>query len=362
MTPTTSKKTTIKEVLIEPLNIELDEPFTIAIGKKERIENAVITIVLENGIEGYGEAAPLEPINGENQATVLAVLNSCRDYLIGRDAASYRPISEGLRSIFWPQITARCAIEMALLDAFTKTLDVPLYRFLGGMENRIETDYTIDIVSPDAAREDAAALAGEGYRILKIKVGTNPREDIERLLAIRDGAPGCQVTVDANQGFTPSEALHFLEWLDKHDIRPILFEQPVARHDLAGMKFVRDHTSVPVAADESVFTSADAVRVVRSGCADIINIKTMKSGLLGALDIAAVARSANIELMIGCMLESTLSKSASVHLAAGLGGFRFVDLDPHAHPERDPFTGGPSFAAPAYTLTDEHPGIGVWKK
>ncbi len=354
--------TTIKEVLIEPLNIELDEPFTIAIGKKERIENAVITIVLENGIEGYGEAAPLEPINGENQATALAVLNSCRDYLIGRDAASYRSISEQLRSIFWPQITARCAIEMALLDAFTRTLDIPLYRFLGGMENRIETDYTIDIVSPDNARADAAALAGEGYRILKIKVGTNPGEDIDRLLAIQDGAPGCQVTVDANQGFTPYEAVQFLERLDKHDIRPLLFEQPVARHDLAGMKFVRDHTSVPVAADESVFTSADAVQVVRSGCADVINIKTMKSGLMGALDIAAVARSAHIELMIGCMLESTLSKSASVHLAAGLGGFRFVDLDPHPHPERDPYGGGPSFAAPAYTLTDEHPGIGVWKK
>jgi L-alanine-DL-glutamate epimerase-like enolase superfamily enzyme len=102
--------------------------------------------------------------------------------------------------------------------------------------------------------------------------------------------------------------------------------------------------------------------VIRSGCADVINIKTMKSGLLGALDIAAVARSAHVELMIGCMLESTLSKSASVHLAAGLGGFRFVDLDPHAHPERDPFVGGPDFVVPAYTLTDDRPGIGVRKR
>jgi len=354
--------TTIKQVTLEPLNIELDEPFTIAIGKKERIENVLVTIVLENGIQGYGEAAPLEPINGENQATVMAVLESCTDYLVGQEAASYRTISRRLESIFRPQITARCAVEMALLDAFTRTLDVPLYRFFGGVERRIETDYTIDIVPPETAKKDAARLAGEGYRILKIKVGSDPEEDIDRLLAICDGAPGCRVTVDANQGFTPAQAVGFMRELDKRDIHPVLFEQPVARDDLEGMRFVRNHVSVPVAADESVFTPADAVRVIRTGCADIINIKTMKSGLLGALDIAAAARSAHVDLMIGCMLESTLSKSASVHLAAGLGGFRYVDLDPHAHPERDPFTGGPAFEAPAYTLTDDHPGIGVWKK
>jgi len=354
--------TTIKQVTVEPLNIELDEPFTIAIGKKERIENVLVTIVLENGIQGYGEAAPLEPINGENQATVMAVLNSCTEYLVGQEAASYRTISERLRSIFRPQITARCAVEMALLDAFTRTLDIPLYRFFGGLENRIETDYTIDIVPPDKAQKDAARLAREGYRVLKIKVGSDPEEDIERLLAIRKGAPDCRVTVDANQGFNPAQAVGFMKDLEKRNIRPVLFEQPVARDDLEGMRFVREHVTVPVAADESVFTPADAIRVIRSGCADIINIKTMKSGLLGALDIAAVARSAHVELMIGCMLESTLSKSASVHLAAGVGGFRYVDLDPHAHPERDPFAGGPAFKAPAYTLDDEHPGIGVRRK
>jgi L-alanine-DL-glutamate epimerase-like enolase superfamily enzyme len=354
--------TTIRQVLVEPLNIELDQPFTIAIGKKEGIENVLVTIVLENGIHGYGEAAPLENINGENQATVTAVLNSCRNLLVDQNVARYRAISERLESIFRPQITARCAVEMALLDAFTKTLDLPLYRFFGGTEHRIETDYTIDIVPPDTARKNAARLAESGYRTLKIKVGSDPGEDLKRLLAIREGAPDCRVTVDANQGFTPAEAVGFMRKLEKQDIRPVLFEQPVARDDLEGMRFVREHISVPVAADESVFTPADAVRVIRSGCADIINIKTMKSGLLGALDIAAVARSAHMELMIGCMLESTLSKSASVHMAAGLGGFRYVDLDPHPHPERDPFTGGPAFSAPAYTLSDEHPGIGVRKK
>ncbi len=121
----------IIKVFIDPINVALDEPFRIAIGTKYSIENALVTVVLSNGIEGYGEAAPLEPINGENQATVLATLNSCRDFLIGNDISEYTAIAKKLKSVFWAQVTARCAIEMALLDAFTKCLDIPFYKFLG---------------------------------------------------------------------------------------------------------------------------------------------------------------------------------------------------------------------------------------
>jgi L-Ala-D/L-Glu epimerase len=193
----------IIKVFIDPINVALDEPFKIAIGTKYSIENALVTIVLSNGIEGYGEAAPLEPINGENQATVLATLNSCRDFLIGNDISGYTAIAKKLKSVFWAQVTARCAIEMALLDAYTKCLDIPFYKFLGGSDNKVETDYTIDIVTPDIARINAAKLAGKGYRILKTKVGKNLTDDIDRILAIREGAPGCGITLDANQGYSP---------------------------------------------------------------------------------------------------------------------------------------------------------------
>jgi L-Ala-D/L-Glu epimerase len=352
----------IKQVTIEPLNIPLEEPFTIAIGTKYNIENVLITLELENGILGFGEAAPLEPINGENQATVLATLQGCREFLMGRDVSDFRMISKHLKSVFWPQITARCAVEMALLDAFTKSLDIPLYKFFGGVVNKIETDYTVDIVPRDIAKANAATLAAKGYRILKTKVGKNLVEDIDRILAIREGAPGCGITLDANQGFSPGDAVFFLEELVKNNIRPILFEQPVVKSDLRGMKFVKDHTSIPIAADESVFTAADAIRIVRMGCADVINIKIMKSGIVEALDIAAIARSANIKLMIGCMLETRLALGCSVHLVAGLGGFDYIDLDPHLNPEQEPFTGGPEFKDPWYTISDKLPGIGAGRK
>lgn len=352
----------IKEVFIDPINVTLDEPFKIAIGTKYSIENVLVTVVLENGIEGYGEAAPLEPVNGENQATVIATLRSCENFIAGKDISEYKIISRNLKNVFWAQVTARCAVEMALLDAYTKSLNIPLYRFLGGTNNRIETDYTIDIVSSEIAKVNAARLAEKGYRILKTKVGKNLNDDINRILAIKEGAPGCGIILDANQGFSPCEAVHFLETLDKNNIRPLLFEQPVIKTDLQGMKFVKDHTSVPIAADESVFTSADAVNIVRYGCADIINIKLMKSGIIEALDIAAVALGANIKLMIGCMLESRLGLGCSVHFAAGVGRFDYIDLDPHIDPGREPFSGGPDYISPCYTISDDLPGIGIMKK
>lgn len=356
------KQIKISRVVVEPLNIELDEPFRIAIGTKYSIENALVTIVLENGIEGYGEAAPLEPINGENQATALATLNSCVDFLVGREISDYRAIAATLKSVFNVQVTARCAVEMALLDAWTKVLNIPLYQFFGGAGNRVETDYTVDIVPADIARRNAARLAAEGYTVLKTKVGKDVQEDIDRLLAIREGAPGCGITIDANQGYSACEAVHFIEEMGKNNIRPKLFEQPVVRYDLQGMRFVKDHTSIPIAADESVFTSADAINVVRTGCADYINVKLMKSGILEALDIVAIARSANLKLMMGCMLESKLALGCAVHFVAGTGCFSHVDLDPHIAPDREPFSGGPDYKAPFYYLSADLPGIGCLRR
>jgi len=182
-------KAKISKVIIEPINIKLDKPFTIAIGTKYCIENVIITVVLENGIEGHGEAAPLESINGENQATVIATLESCKGFIVGKDVSEYKAISKTLKSVFWAQVTARCAVEMALLDAYTKLINIPLYKFFGGVTNKIETDYTVDIVPPETARKNAEKYAREGYHILKTKVGKKLKDDIDRILAIKEGAP-----------------------------------------------------------------------------------------------------------------------------------------------------------------------------
>ena len=351
--------TSIKRINIVPLNIPLEAPFKIAIGIKNSIQNVLVTIQLENGMEGYGEAAPLEPINGENQATAMATIKSCEEFLIGEDVRHYKEISVKLKSVFWAQAAARCAIEMAIIDAYTKTLNVPLYQFFGGAQRTIETDFTIGIVSAETAKNSATNLAQRGYHTIKTKVGNHIDEDIARILAIKEGAPKCEIMIDANQGYSTQEALQFLEKLKENKVTPALFEQPVLKHDLEGMRFIKNNTSIPIAADETVFTSADATAVAKSECADLINIKLMKSGIVEALEIAAIARKSNIRLMIGCMLETKLGLGCAAHFAAGLGGFEFVDLDPHLYPDADPFIGGPDFVEPFYNFSATEVGIGI---
>ena len=354
------KSLKISKMFVEPLSIEMD-PFPIALGVMTHLDNAFVTIVLENGIEGYGEAAPIMTISGENQQTIMGTLNSCREFIVGQDINNYRSIAYTLKSAFWAQSAARCAIEMALLDAYTKSLKIPFYRFLGGTDNRIETDFTIAIVPAEQAKQEAIQLAAEGFRVIKTKVGVNLKEDVERVLAIRDGAPDCGILIDANQGYSPKTALRFINEVVNHGIYPVMFEQPVHKNDLAGMKHVRDNTEILVGADESVFTRADAINIVRTGCADAINIKLMKSCIIESLDIAAVARSANLKLMIGCMVETNLALGCAVHFAAGVGGFEFIDLDPSFEASECPVSGGPVYRAPLWTIGPE-PGLGFGKR
>lgn len=354
--------TRIRSVEFEPLNVPLLEPFVIAIGRLDQVRNVLITLRLENGVIGYGEAAPLEPINGENQATVTATLQTLAPWLQGREALEWRKLSAEIYTVFSMQSAARAGLEMALLDAVTKTMRVPMYQFFGGATNFVETDISIPIVEASRAQELATNIAAEGVRTIKIKVGSGLEADIARTLAVMDGAPGCQIILDANQGYSAPEAVELLRELAERGVRIQMFEQPVPKHDHLGMKFVTEHGRVPVAADETVFYAADALRVAATGSANVVNIKLMKSGLVEGMDIAAVCRAGHVRLMIGGMIETRLAMCCSAHFAAGNGGFDFVDLDTPLLLAEDPFEGGYQRQGGRYSLDHIQAGIGCWPK
>jgi L-Ala-D/L-Glu epimerase len=357
-----STDTRIRAIEFEPLNIPLLEPFVIAIGRLDEVRNVLITVRLENGVIGYGEAAPLEPLNGENQATVLATLQTLAPLLAGRDVMQWRLLSKEMAGIFSAQSAARAGLEMALLDAATKAMGVPLYQFLGGMSDHIETDISIPIVEPERAKELAAGIAAQGMRYIKIKVGNGLEADIARTLAVQAGAPNCGIQLDANQGYSPPEAVELLRELAARGVRVRQFEQPVPKHDRLGLKFVTEQGHVPVAADEAVFCANDALELAAMGAVNVVNIKLMKSGLVEGLDIAAVCRAAHIRLMIGGMIESKLAMSCSAHFAAGLGGFDYIDLDTPFLLAENPFEGGYRVEGPIYHLGHIQAGIGCWPK
>lgn len=340
--------TLIRRVVVEGLDIALKKPFGIAGGAQTRAANALVTVELEDGTQGFGEAAPFPAFNGETQTGAIAAVLAARPAVIGADARSFRAIAAAIRPLGAGTGSARCAIETAVLDALARHAGLPLWSFFGGSARSLATDITITTGSIAEARAEATAFTASGFSQLKVKIGAGtPEDDVARVAAIHEAAPGAGLILDGNGGLSARAALAVVEALSALGIKPILLEQPVPGDDWEGLVEVSRKAGVPVAADESVATAADALRVAQLGAAQVINIKLMKSGVVEAMAIAEVARAAGLGLMIGGMVEATLAMSMSACFAAGLGGFSFVDLDTPLFLADEPFEGG-------YARSGEH--------
>lgn len=317
----------IASLTAEPLDLPLSEPFEISLGVQHEAANVLVTAETEDGVKGYGEGSPLPPVTGETRTAALETANAAAEVVEGRPIGDYRNIVNDLRNTFPGMVSATFAVETALLDAFCRERGIAMSELFGSTPSPVETDMTIPIVSPGTAKERAERAVEQGYGHLKIKTGNDVSEDVERVVAIRAAAPDAALKVDANQGWTPKETVWFADRIAEEGIHLELIEQPVPKTDVVGLADTRSRVDIPIAADETVFTPQDAVRVVREDAADIINVKLGKSGPLATADIAAIAKAADLDLMVGCMLESSIGIHASAHVVAGIGAFSYVDLD-----------------------------------
>lgn len=311
----------------EPLDLPLEEPFEISLGTQYKASNLLVTVETDADITGYGEGSPLLPVSGETQGSAIETASAAAEVVEGRSVGEYRKIVRDLRSTLAHAPAATFAVETAVLDAFCRERQIPLAELFGGTPSPVETDMTIGIMSPKEAADHAERALDLGFRNLKIKAGNNISKDVERVIAVAGVASDAVLKVDANQGWTPKETIWFANRVRDQGIRLALIEQPVSKDDLTGLAATRERVDIPIAADEAVFTSEDALAVVRAGAADVINVKLGKSGPLAILDIAAIAQAAGLELMIGCMLESAIGIHTSAHVVSGIGGFDYIDLD-----------------------------------
>jgi L-alanine-DL-glutamate epimerase-like enolase superfamily enzyme len=350
----------IADVTATPLDIELNEPFGIATGAQLTAHNALVTVTLSDGTVGIGEAAPFPAVNGETQSAVLSAFSEARATLVGLDGLRFRAASSAARDALPDVPTARAAFEGALLDAICRRAQLSLWSFFGGAEPLLMSDITITTGSSEAAEAAARRAVAAGFRTLKVKVGGVPfDQDRARLVKITETAPAAALVLDANASLSAEAALDLLSALGPARSRVTLFEQPCAKSDLAGLRRVRERAGTRVAADESACSASDVITLVAERAVDVINIKTMKSGLVEALDMIAVARAAKLGLMIGGMVESKLSMTVSACLAAGIGGFEFVDLDTPWFMKNAPFTGGWEERGPALRVDQIGMGHGV---
>ncbi|MFC7078877.1 dipeptide epimerase [Halorussus caseinilyticus] len=312
---------------VRPLNLPLEGPIETALGTKREATNLLVTVETASGTTGYGEGSPIPMVTGETQAAAIETARAATEVLEGRDVRDYRALVGDVRSAFPGMVSALFAVETAILDAYCRERGIALAELFGGSPEPVETDQTIPIEEPATAAGKATAAVEAGFDHLKLKTGGDVGDDVERVAAVAEAVPDAALKVDANQGWTPKETVRFADRVADRGVELELIEQPVPADDVTGLAQTRELVGVPIAADEAVFTPADAVRVVREEAADVLNAKLGKSGPLAVGDIAAIARGADLDLMVGCMLESAVGIHTSAHVVAGTGAFSYVDLD-----------------------------------
>lgn len=343
------------------ISVPLRVPFKTALRTVNSVEDVVVEIHTDEGAVGYGEAPPTGVITGD---TTGAIIGAIRDHIskaiLGKEVDDFENLMMAVQNSMVKNTSAKAAVDMALWDLYGQLYKIPAYKLMGGSRKSIVTDITISVNDPETMAKDAADAIARGYDCLKVKVGKEPEKDIARLSAIREVVPKrTLIRIDANQGWTPKEAVRILNGMQEKGLDIEFVEQPVKGHDIEGLKYVTERSYVPVLADESVFSVEDAFQILQMRAADMINIKLMKcGGLYNGLKIATAAEVYGVECMIGCMLEAKISVNAAVHLACAKQIITKIDLDGPVLCSEDPILGGAVFNEKEITVSDE-PGLGI---
>ncbi len=349
---------TIQAIELIRAILPFHEPFEYALSVASDTENIFVRLITDEGLVGIGEASPSPAITGDTADTMMVAGRTLASLLLGKDSGDI----EGLTRVMARQLaghpTIRSGFDMALYDLAAKAAGMPLYRFLGGTRRTFQTDNTVGMDTPERMAVKAAEFVGQGYSAIKAKVGTGYQIDVARIRLIREAVgPNVPIRIDANQGWDVPTAIRILSTVAPFDIE--YCEQPVARPDLDGMRRVRDHTSIPIMADESLFDHHDALALVTGGCCDYLNIKLSKSaGINTGLKITAIAEAAGTACMVGCMSETRLGLSAAAHFISARPIVRFADLDSHVDHTIDPVIDGVEIDGDSVRLP-EGPGHGA---
>lgn len=351
----------ITAVRTRRISAPLHTPFVTALRRATAVETLLVEVVDADGRSGFGEAPQVWAVTGASLAGSQACVEEMMaPLLVGRDpddlAARCRDVA---RAVVGNE-AAKMAVEIALHDLAARRLDIPLVRLLGGTNLTVPTDVTLSAGEPGALAVTAKQRLSEGFTVLKLKVGTDAAGDLARIRAVCDVLePGLRLRLDANQGWTPRDALNIINRIAALELPVELVEQPVARHDLDGLAWVSARADLPIMADESVFGVRDLVEVIRRRAADLVNVKLAKSGgLTTARTLLELATAHGLGTCVGSMMEGPVGIGAAASLVAAHPTTVVSDLDAAWWLAESPVTGGIRYDGATVVLPDA-PGLGV---
>jgi len=352
----------IKDINIWKADLGNTKPYTIAFKTVDEVFNAFVELTLTDGTTGIGAGNPSEYVTGEHlNQTMEALSERNLEFLIGRDIREINQLSFEILQKFPTTPAARAALDIALHDAFAKHLDVPLVKLLGQKIKSLPTSNTIGIKNVEDTLKEAAEYGERGFKVLKVKLGKDLEEDVERIAKLREKfGTKFTIRIDANQGYTASHTIDFFNRTKEYDVE--LIEQPLPAKATNEMKSLPEEIRVKLAADESLLSPQDALDLVKPPkAAGIFNIKLMKcGGISQALKIADIAWPEGIDLFWGCNDESIVSITAALHAAFACPHTKYIDLDGSLDLARDVVKGGFILKDGVMHCSDK-PGLGVEK-
>jgi len=340
----------ITKIEVQRVDLKLTRPYTIAFKTVDHVENAIVTMELDNGLVGRGAGNPSEQVVGETLDNALDALD--RVYggesidggwsgLIGREIKDIEVLCEEVQNQLKHNPSARTALEVALYDVFSQWKEVPLATLLGQEIECLPTSITIGIKGVSDTLEEAAEYFRRGFKYIKVKLGNHLEEDIERMVKLREQFGNrIKVRVDANQGYNIQELKQFYDQTVSCNLE--LIEQPLPADQVEEMRSLPAEIRQVLAADESLIGPEDARKIIgETNACGIFNIKLMKcGGVTQALKISKLAGAAGIDLMWGCNDESIISISAALHTALSCKNTCYLDLDGSLDLARDVVGGG----------------------
>lgn len=336
------------------------EPFTIATGTMDYAQNTFIRVHTDAGFYGVGECSAFPMIVGETQDTCLTMAREFAKLWKGQNPLEIENRLQQLHNFTANNDTIKSAFDMALYDIAAKHAKLPLYQFLGGEKREVETDITIGIGTPELMAQKAIHFKQSGATILKVKLGKDALQDIERIKLIREAVgPDMHIRIDANQGWDYNDAVIALQGLFHYDIE--FCEQPMRTWHDDMLPQLTKLSLIPIMADESVYNHHDARKQINSRSCECINIKFAKSGgIYEALQIHDVSADHGVPCMMGGMLESRIAATAQLHFVYASPNVRFFDMDTCmlGHLE-DPCIGGLKYNGYHLTMPDNIIGIGA---
>ena len=351
----------IREIQIGKVSIPLKKPFKTALRQVSSAEDIIIKVIADSGEIGFGTAPPTAVITGDSQDSVVAAIrDTLGPKIIGMPVDNLEGIMTILDSGMLHNHSAKAALDIAVHDLFGKCFGLPLYKLFGGYRTSLETDLTISLNSPEEMVRDSLEAVAEGYTTLKLKVGNDALLDATRVRAIRSAVGrSIKIRLDANQGWSPKDAVRTIRRFEAEGLEIELIEQPVKAHDFEGLKYVTDRVETDIMADESAFGPFEVFQLLSMRACDLLNIKLMKAGgFHNALKIVHFAETMDVQCMMGCMLESKVGITAAANLAAGKRIITRADLDAAVLLAEDPVIGGVSFCNKQILIPDA-PGLGI---